>query len=309
MAELPDLFPGFESHVIEVPGASIFARSGGNGPPLLLLHGYPQTHVCWHKISPELARHFTLVLPDLRGYGASRGTGDGNESDVPHIAYSKRAMAADFVALMRVLGHDRFAVASHDRGARVGYRLALDHPDAVSRLAVLDIVTTLDAWADTSRATALGRFHWSFLARPAPFPEIMIGRDPAYFLEYLFAQWTASHDLSAFDPAAMDHYRAAFAQPEVIHASCEDYRAGATCDVTFDAADQAAGRQIGCPMLALWGVDRGQGAINTPMKAWEAWCPHIRGAGVVSGHFLAEEQPAATLSHLLPFLLATDVPS
>lgn len=309
MAELPDLFPGFDKHFIEVPGAVIFARSGGNGPPLLLLHGYPQTHVCWHKVAPELARHFTLVIPDLRGYGASRGTEDDIESDVPHVAYSKRAMAADFVALMRVLGHDRFAVASHDRGARVGYRLALDHPDAVSRLAVLDIVTTLDAWADTSRATAIGRFHWSFLARPAPFPEIMIGRDPAYFLEYLFAQWTASKDLSAFDPAAMDHYRAAFTQPEVIHASCEDYRAGATCDVTYDAADQAAGRQIGCPMLALWGVDRGQGAINAPMKAWEAWCPHIQGAGVVSGHFLVEEQPAATLSHLLPFLLATEEPS
>src|SRR5690606_39004188 len=144
--------------------------------------------------------------------GASRATEDGNDTDVPHIAYSKRAMAADFVALMRVLGHERFAVASHDRGARVGYRLALDHPDAVSRLAVLDIVTTLDAWADTSRATVIGRFHWSFLARPAPFPETLIARDPTYFLEYLFAQWTASHDLSAFDPAAMEHYRAAFAK-------------------------------------------------------------------------------------------------
>ena len=309
MAELPDLFPGFEQHFIEVPGAGIFARSGGNGPPLLLLHGYPQTHVCWHKVAPELARHFTLVIPDLRGYGASRATADDNGSDVPHIAYSKRAMAADFVALMRVLGHDRFAVASHDRGARVGYRLALDHPDAVSRLAVLDIVTTLDAWADTSRATVIGRFHWSFLARPAPFPETMIGRDPTFFLEYLFAQWTASHDLSAFDPAAMDHYRAAFAKPEVIHASCEDYRAGATCDVTFDAADKPAGRKISCPMLALWGVDRGQGAINAPLKAWEPWCPHIQGAGVVSGHFLAEEQPAATLSHLLPFLLSTREPT
>jgi haloacetate dehalogenase len=305
MANLPDLFPGFDSQFIEVPGATIFARIGGNGPPLLLLHGYPQTHVCWHKVAPELSRHFTLVIPDLRGYGASRITAGDTQTDIPHIAYSKRAMAADFVAMMRALGHERFAVVSHDRGARVGYRLALDHPDAVTRLAVLDIVTTLDAWADTSRGTVIGRFHWSFLARPAPFPETMIGRDPAYFLEYLFAQWTAAGNLSAFDPAAMDHYRAAFAEPEVIHATCEDYRAGATCDVTFDAADKTAGRQIGCPMLALWGVERGQGAINTPLKAWEPWCPHIQGAGVVSGHFLAEEQPAATLSHLLPFLLST----
>ena len=306
MADLPDLFPGFETHVVDVPGAAIFARSGGNGPPLLLLHGYPQTHVCWHKIAPELARHFTLVLPDLRGYGASRGTGDAKEEvDAQHLAYSKRAMAADFVALMRVLGHERFAVVSHDRGARVGYRLALDHPDSISRLAVLDIVTTLDAWADTRKETVIGRFHWSFLARPAPFPETLIGRDPTYFLEYLLAQWTASGDLSSFDPSALAHYRAAFMKPEVIHASCEDYRAGATSDVAFDAADKAAGRQITCPMLALWGVDRGQGAINTPLKAWEPWCPHIQGGGIESGHFLPEEQPAATLSHLIPFLLAS----
>jgi len=309
MADLPDLFPGFETHVIDVPGAEIFARAGGNGPPLLLLHGYPQTHACWHKVAPELARHFSLVIPDLRGYGASCGTEDTGESDDQHLAYSKRAMAADFVALMRVLGHDRFAVVSHDRGARVGYRLALDHPDSIARLAVLDIVTTLDAWADTSRATAIGRFHWGFLARPAPFPETLIGRDPVYFLEYLLAQWTASGDLSAFDPAALDHYRAALATPEVIHPRCEAYRAGASSDVTIDAADKSAGRQIACPMLALWGVERGQGAINTPMKAWEAWCPHIQGAGVESGHFLPEEQPAATLSHLIPFLLSSETPS
>ena len=309
MVDLPDLYPGFESHFIDVPGAKIFARVGGNGPALLLLHGYPQTHVCWHKVAPELSRHFTLVIPDLRGYGASVGPGADAEANgdggVPHVAYSKRAMAADFVALMRVLGHDRFAVVSHDRGARVGYRLALDHPDSVSRLAVLDIVSTLDAWTDTARATLVGRFHWSFLARPAPFPETMIGRDPTYFLDYLLAQWTASQDLSAFDPAALAHYRAAFARPEVIHASCEDYRAGATCDVTFDAADRTAGRKIVCPMLALWGVDRGQGAISGALKAWQAWCDDIQAAGVVSGHFLPEEQPAATLSHLVPFLLSS----
>lgn len=304
MADLPDLFPGFGKHHIDVPGAEIFARSGGNGPPLLLLHGYPQTHVCWHKIAPEMARHFTLVIPDLRGYGASRGPEASKEIDPQHLAYSKRAMAADFVALMRALGHDRFSVVSHDRGARVGYRLALDHPDSIARLAVLDIVTTLDAWADTRKDTVIGRFHWSFLARPAPFPETLIARDPVYFLEYLLAQWTASGDLSSFDPVALAYYRAAFAKPSMIHASCEDYRAGATSDVAFDAADKAAGRQIACPMLALWGAERGQGAINTPLDAWKPWCPHIEGTGVVSGHFLPEEQPAATLSHLMPFLLA-----
>jgi haloacetate dehalogenase len=298
MTSLPELYPGFATHRISTEGAEIFARVGGSGPPLLLIHGYPQTHVCWHRIAPELRRHFTLVLPDLRGYGESLGP----KTDAEHLAYSKRAMARDCVALMVALGFERFSIAAHDRGGRVGYRLALDHPAAVERLALLDIVTTLDAWSDMNRESAVGRFHWAFLARPAPFPETMIGHDPIYFLNYLLAQWTATKDLSPFDPEALAHYRHYFAEARVIHASCEDYRAGATCDPAFDAADRALGRRIDCPLLVLWGASRKHGFVNKPLESWRTWTREVEGGPIESGHFLAEEAPAETLARLLPFL-------
>ncbi|MBS0242281.1 MAG: alpha/beta hydrolase [Proteobacteria bacterium] len=298
MSAEADLYPGFREHRVRTDGAVIYARSGGSGPPLLLLHGYPQTHACWHKVAPELARHFSLVIPDLRGYGRSTGPA----TDERHAPYSKRAMANDFVALMRELGHDRFAVMSHDRGARVGYRLALDHADRVARLVTLDVVTTLDAWTDMTMENAVGRFHWPFLARPAPFPETMIGKDPVYFLDYLLSQWTAAKDLSAFDPRALADYRASFSKPEVIHASCEDYRAGAGIDPEIDALDRKGGKQIRCPMQALWGASRKHGFVNKPLESWRKWCPHVIGEPVESGHFLPEEAPAATLATVLPFL-------
>jgi haloacetate dehalogenase len=300
MSSSQDLFPGFAERRIDTGEATIYARVGGEGPPLLLLHGYPQTHACWHRMAPALARQFTLVVPDLRGYGASTGPA----ADPAHLKYAKRAMAADFVAVMQALGHERFAVISHDRGGRVGYRLALDHPDRIERLVTLDIVTTLDAWTDMNMANAVGRFHWPFLARPAPFPETMIGRDPVFFLEYLLAQWTAAKDLSAFDPRALEAYRRSFSRPSVIHASCEDYRAGATCDPEIDAADRAAGRTIACPMLALWGASRKDGFVNGPLETWRRWCPHVEGGPIVSGHFLPEEAPDETLAAVLPFLTA-----
>ena len=311
MSPLPDLFPGFAERRFKVDGAEIYARIGGSGPALLLLHGYPQTHVCWHRIAPELARHFSLVIPDLRGYGASSGPQTGPQTagqttdatDAGHKAYSKRAMAQDFASVMEALGHGRFAVVSHDRGARAGYRLALDHAARVERLATLDIVTTHDAWSDMTKENAIGRFHWAFLARPAPFPETMIGANPVYFLDYLLAQWTAAKDLSAFDPGALAHYREAFSRPEVIHASCEDYRAGASFDPELDARDKAAGKRISMPMLALWGAQRKNGFVNKPLETWKSWCPHVRGEPIESGHFLAEEAPVATLAALLPFLL------
>lgn len=298
-AGLADLFPGFAERRFKTDGAEIFARVGGSGPPLLLLHGYPQSHVCWHKVAPALAQSFTLVIPDLRGYGDSTGPA----GDPEHRGYSKRAMANDFVAVMKALGHERFGVVCHDRGGRVGYRLTLEHPERVQRLATLDIVTTLDAWTDINMENAVGRFHWPFLARPAPFPETMIGRDPVFFLDYLLAQWTRARDLSAFDPRALAHYRHHFSKPSVIHASCEDYRAGAGCDPAFDAADRMAGRQITCPMLALWGGERKHGFVNKPLETWRPWCPHVKGEPVESGHFLPEEAPEATLAVLMPFLL------
>ncbi len=298
MVGLPDLFPGFSERRFKTDGAEIHARIGGNGPPLLALHGFPQTHVCWHKIAPELARHFTLVLPDLRGYGSSRGPA----ADPDHKGYSKRVMAHDFVTIMESLGHRRFRVLSHDRGARVGYRMALDHAERVERLVTLDIVTTYDAWADINRENAVGRFHWSFLARPAPFPETVIGSNPGYMLDYMLAEWTQAKDLSAFDPGALAHYRHAFAKPEVIHASCEDYRAGATIDPELDAEDKAAGRTIEMPMLALWGALRKSGFVNKPLENWRPWCPHVKGGPIESGHFLPEEAPEATLAAIVPFL-------
>lgn len=298
MSQGTDLYPGFAEQRQTIGEADIYARTGGSGPPLLMLHGYPQTHACWHKIASDLARHFTLVVPDLRGYGRSRGP----TADEQHLAYSKRTMASDMVGLMAALGHERFAVVSHDRGARVGYRLALDHPGRIERLVTLDVVTTLDAWTDMNMTNAVGRFHWPFLARPAPFPETLIGRDPIYFLDYLLAQWTATKDLSAFDPRALTDYRSSFSKPEVIHATCEDYRAGASCDPEIDAADRAAGRQISCPMLAVWGALRKHGFVNTPLDTWRPWCPHVIGGPIVSGHFLAEEAPAETLAAILPFL-------
>jgi haloacetate dehalogenase len=297
---LPELFAGFASRHVKTEGAEIFARIGGSGPPLLLLHGYPQTHACWHKLAPELARHFTLVIPDLRGYGQSSVP----PSDEQHLVYSKRAMAADCVSLMHALRHERFMIASHDRGARVAYRLALDHPSAVTRLVTLDIVPTWSAWADATRNTTVGRFHWAFLAQPKPFPETMIGRDPIYFLEYMLAAWTQAKDLSAFSSEALVHYRASFSQPERIHASCEDYRAGASCDVEFDDADRKAERKITCPTLALWGQKREHAFFTNPLQTWQQWCTDVVGEGIVSGHFLPEEKPKETLARLIPFLTA-----
>ncbi|MEZ5816461.1 MAG: alpha/beta hydrolase [Hyphomicrobiaceae bacterium] len=303
MGEASALFPGFREHRFALGEAEIYARIGGAGPPLLLLHGYPQTHVCWHKIAPRLAQKFTLVIPDLRGYGRSRGPA----SETGHLAYSKRAMALDFVKAMEALGHERFSIVSHDRGARVAYRLALDHPGRVERLVTLDVVTTLDAWTDMTMENAVGRFHWPFLARPAPFPETMIGHDPVFFLDYLLAQWTATKDLSAFDERALSDYRTSFAKPEVIHATCEDYRAGASCDAEIDAADRRTGRQIVCPMLALWGASRKHGFVNKPLETWRSWCPHVIGEPIESGHFLPEEAPDATLAVVLPFLTAPSI--
>lgn len=298
MTVLPELFPGFKSIKLDTGDAEIHARTGGEGPPLLLIHGYPQTHACWHKIAPDLAKRFTLVIPDLRGYGESRGPKPSER----HIAHSKRVMAQDFVSLMQHLGHERFRVMSHDRGGRVGYRLALDHPKRVERLVTLDIVTTYDAWTDMTKDNAVGRFHWAFLARPAPFPEKMIGLDPVYFLDYLLAQWTRTKDLSAFDPRALAHYRHHFSKPSMIEATCEDYRAGAGYDPELDAADLAAGRKIEMPMLALWGAERKNGFVNKPLETWAKWCPHVTGGPIVSGHFLAEEAPDATLAAVMPFL-------
>ncbi|WP_342748106.1 alpha/beta hydrolase [Hartmannibacter diazotrophicus] len=305
-----DLFQGFDTETIKIDEARIHLRLGGEGQPVLLLHGYPQTHAMWHRIAGELAQTHRLIIPDIPGYGRSTTS----EGGPPHTAHSKRRMGEILVRLMGQLGHERFAVIGHDRGGRVGYRMALDYPDRVARLAVLDILPTLDYWEAMDRAFALKVYHWPFLAQPAPLPEHLIGADPVFYLDWTIASWTASRDLSAFDPRVIADYRTAFSNPSVIHAACEDYRAGATIDVEYDRQDRDEGRRILCPLLAIWGkagipshdgeaddgeADDGGGVLSV----WRRWALDVRGTGVNAGHFVAEENPVETLAALSPFLM------
>lgn len=299
MSTLPDQFPGFAQRRITTGGGvEIHLRTGGSGPPLLLLHGYPQTHVAWHKIAPELARHCTLVVADLRGYGASSAP----PGDAAHETYSKRAMAQDCLAVMRTLGHARFMVAGHDRGGRVAYRLALDHPEAVSALIPVDIIPTAEVWRRTSAESMLKSYHWAFLAQPHPMPETLIAKDPVYYLEHTLKSWAKPRDLSPFSAEALAHYRALLTDPARIHAVCEDYRAGASIDRRLDEADLAAGRKITCPTFVLWARSY---LAGDPLDVWRSWCTNASGASIDSGHFLAEENPKDTLGALIPFLNST----
>ena len=300
MPDLADLFPGYDSKWISTSVGKVFARLGGKGPPLLLLHGYAQTNVMWHRIAPDLAKSFTLVIPDLPGYGWSAAP----HADKDHAPYTKRAMAALMVEVMEKLGHVRFALAGHDRGGRVGYRLALDHPGRLAKLAALDIVPTYAMWHDIDARLAFRIWHWTFLALPAPFPETMIGADPVHFWDAKTAPGTKAKNLSAFDPRAIAHYHAFFKDPARIHATCEDYRAGRTTDYDHDAADKKAGKKIDCPLLVLWGETGIPSATKSPLDTWKKWATDVRGFAIDSGHYLAEENPAATGKALLEFLKA-----
>lgn len=297
MPDLADLYPGFASHWIDTEAGKLFARAGGSGPPLLLLHGYAQTNVMWHKVAPALAQRFTLVIPDLPGYGWSAVPKAGPD----HAPYTKRAMAAAMIELMGRLGHVRFRLAGHDRGGRVGYRLALDHPGRLEQLAVLDIVPTYAMWHDIDARLAYRIWHWTFLALPAPFPETMIGKDPVGFWDWKTGAGTATKDLSAFDPRALAHYRTFFQDPGRIHATCEDYRAGRTSDLAADEADRAAGTRIRCPLLALWGETGIPSETKSPLDTWREWATDVRGSAVACGHYLPEENPDATAAALLAF--------
>ena len=292
------MFEGFDARRVDVDGTSLHVRTAGRGPAVLLLHGYPQTHAMWHRVAPRLAERFTVVVPDLRGYGDS----DKPAGDAEHRAYSKRVMAAEQVSLMRRLGHERFAVAGHDRGGRVAYRMALDHPERVSRLAVLDIVPTLTVFDAVDRRVATDTFHWFFLIQPYDFPERLIGADPGYFLRHLLARWSGD-GLAPFAAEALADYVRCFSEPATIHATCEDYRAGATVDYEADAADQGR-RRIACPVLALWGA-RGRVERRDPRVVWRQWADDVEGAPLPCGHFVAEEQPEATAEALQRFFSKT----
>lgn len=290
------MLDGFDTRRIETPGAGIHLRIGGSGPPLLLLHGFPQTHACWHRVAPRLAERFTVVCPDLRGYGDSDAPPGGDD----HAGYAKRAMAGDIVAVMAALGFPRFRLAGHDRGARVAYRLTLDHPDRVERLAALDIVPTLETVERISLEMAVNTYHWFFLAQRFDVPERLIGGDPDFYLESLVTAWAAPG--AVFDAAAMDEYRRCYRKPQVIHATCEDYRAGLGLDCDHDRADRAAGRRIACPMLVLWGEAFMDDRRLSPLDVWRGWADDLRGHGLGCGHFLAEERPEETVAALSQFL-------
>ncbi|HTO83846.1 MAG TPA: alpha/beta hydrolase [Methylomirabilota bacterium] len=289
------MLEAFAEKRIAVGETEIFLRTGGAGPPLLLLHGYPQTHVIWHRVAPTLARHFTLVMPDLRGYGQSRGP----TPDAAHLNYSKRALAHDMVAVMEALGHRRFALAGHDRGGRIGYRLCLDHPERVTRYAALDIVPTVEVWDEMDADRALSTYHWQFLAVPAPVPERLIGNDPEFYVTHLLRRWAGRFE--ALDPQAVAAYLAQFRDPRVIAATCADYRAGASSDRDHDRADRAAGRKIARPMLVVWGRGYKASAAASPAAVWRRWADDVREAPLDCGHFVAEEAAEDCAAALLRF--------
>jgi haloacetate dehalogenase len=292
-----DLFPGFRAERFNVaPGIDIQAVVGGSGPPLLLLHGHPQTHAIWHRVAPALARHFTVVACDLRGYGdSSKPPGEPD-----HANYSKRAMALDALSVMRALGFEAFRVLAHDRGARVAHRLAADHPQAVLRMALLDIAPTLAMYAQTSEAFARAYWHWFFLIQPAPLPERLIEADPAAYVVDVMGR--RSGGLSVFDPRALAEYQRCLALPGAAHGLCEDYRAAAGIDLEHDRADRDAGRRLTLPLLVLWGE---QGVVHRcfePLKEWNMVADDVAGGTLPCGHYIAEEAPEALLERVLPFL-------
>jgi haloacetate dehalogenase len=292
------LFPGFETCAVPTDdGVQIHACIGGQGPALLLLHGHPQTHAIWHRVAPMLAEHFTLVMADLRGYGASSKP----PGHADHANYSKRTMARDMLRLMQALGHDRFDVLAHDRGARVAHRLGMDHPEAVRRLVLLDIAPTLAMYAQTSDAFARAYWHWFFLIQPAPLPERLIEADPAAYLRDVMGRRSAG--LAPFDPRALAAYEHGLRQPGAAHGLCEDYRAAAGIDLDHDRADRDAGRRLSMPLLALWGE---QGVVHRcfePLREWQCVADDVRGGPLPCGHYIAEEAPDALLASVLPFLV------
>jgi haloacetate dehalogenase len=287
------MYEGFARRNIPTSETVIHAVIGGSGPPLLLLHGYPQTYAMWHKVAPGLAERFTVVASDLRGYGDSGKP----RSDPKHLAYSKRKTAADQVEVMRSLGYERFFVAGHDRGGRVAHRMTLDHPDAVMKLAVLDIVPTHKIFATVDKEVATGYYHWFFLIQKGGLPETLIGHDPDWYLRAKLRQWSA--DSSAFTPEALAEYTRCFRDPAMIHASCEDYRAAASIDLAHDEHDMTT--KIACPILVLWGEKGLMHRRYDVLATWRERAIDVRGQTLPCGHFLPEEEPEKTLILLAEF--------
>ena len=290
------LLDGFTRTEIRTSGARIVVAYGGSGPPVLLMHGNPFTHLSWHAVAPRLARNFTVVCPDLRGYGDSEKPPDGDN----HANYSFRAMAQDQVEVMAALGFPRFMAAGHDRGARVLHRLCLDHPSAVTRAAFLDILPQHHLLNHVNRGFATFSWHWFFMIQPFDFPERLMGADPEYFIRKKLAKTPAG--LSFFPEEALAEYIRCIKNPATIHAMCEDYRATATVDLDMDMEDFAAGRKVECPALVLWGATGGVGRHHKPMEVWPLYASDIRrGAALPSGHYLTDERPEETAAELHAF--------
>lgn len=287
------LFDGFQKRRIATRKTEINLVLGGSGPPLMLLHGYPQTHVMWHKVAPLLADKFTLVIPDLRGYGDSGKP----VAEVNHVSYSKRESARDQIEVMKALGFNRFCIAGHDRGGRVAHRLAVDWPDYVTKLAVLDIIPTKHVFDTVDQTVATAYYHWFFLIQPFDLPERLIGGDPLHYLHLKLKAWSANNDV--FNEEALREYERCFSDPATIHATCEDYRAAASIDLEHDRAD--GGKMVECPVLALWGGRNLTGRHYDVLSAWRQRARDVHGRALDCGHFLAEEKPEETAAELKQF--------
>ncbi len=294
------IFPGYENRLVSIGDQKISVHVGGTGTPLLLLHGYPQNHTAWLKLAAPLARHFSCVIADLPGYGASSIPGD-----VPdHETFSKRRTAALLVTAMASMGYTNFGVMGHDRGARVAYRMALDHPTKIRRVVIIEIVPTSDMWSAFNAEMAIKAYHWSFLAQPSPLPERLIAGDPVFYLEWTLRSWAMGNSLDAFDPRSLESYREQMCDPARVHAMCEDYRAGTSIDRSLDLSDKARGAKITAPLLFVWSNLGFPKKTGDPLGVWRGWSDDLSGAEIDCGHFMPEENPDALLAAAVPFLNA-----
>ena len=288
------LFPGFEDKIVETADANLAVLTGGSGPAVLLLHGYPETRAAWHRIAPALAENYTVVVPDLPGYGDSR------VNRAPQGLGSKRRMAKCLHEMMKKLGHDRFVLIGHDRGGRVAYRMALDFPDAVKALVSVTVVPTPEMWEGASKAFGLGAWHWFMMAQPAPLPEKLMAADPCFLIDLTLGKM--AEGIEKLNPLALEDYRIAFDREDVRHMMCEDYRAGATVDEADDLADRTAGRRISAPVLLFWEDGRRYGGGREPLDIWADWAHTVEGRGLPGGHLLPETSPDEMLDLLIPYL-------
>ena len=291
------MIAGFTTSFQRCNGVDIAVYRAGKGTPLLLLHGYPQNHMCWELVAPQLALNHDVIIPDLRGYGASSAPAN----DAGNTTYSKRNMAQDMADLLTALGIARADVLGHDRGARVSYRFALDHPDRLGKLGIIEIVPTGDFWASWTADLAMAAYHWTFLAQPAPMPERMISSDPDAYVDWTLTQWTLSHSLDTFSPEALESYRAQARDPARIHAMCSDYRAGASFDRALDLQDQAEGKRIAAHIRFLYGAHGFPAKSGNAAELWRGWADHVEASVCESGHFVMEENPQAVLDAFVPF--------